>query len=168
MDGRPKVLTLEKPPPAEALLALVEKLRAESPSSRLGVGGTWSSPKQDAVPLELWPVTDAILAALPGGRWDVTWWANVLKPGDALGRHDHRHSHKGGANAFAAVYYAQVDGGRILFDPRKVDGDKADVPVEAGLLLVFPADLEHSVPPWEGKADGGERVSFAFNVRALE
>jgi hypothetical protein len=40
---------------------------------------------------------------------------------------------------------------------------KAEIKPKAGLLILFPAWLSHSVEPWEGS---GDRISVAMNIRA--
>jgi uncharacterized protein (TIGR02466 family) len=99
-------------------------------------------------------------------------WATVLAPGASHRAHSHPN------NYLAAVYYVRVGEGadRINFhDPRAqtyvirppVTGltaentDQVVVRVENGLLLLFPAWLQHSVDANEGTV---ERVSLSFNL----
>jgi len=103
-------------------------------------------------------------------------WINVNRAGD----HNLLHCHPG--SFLSAVYYVNVPpamaGGRIVFrDPRGpavamyetigIDlpwvGTGTGLPFmpATGLLLLFPAWLEHRVEPFEGS---GERVSIAFNA----
>src|SRR3990167_4661745 len=74
-DHWPLQLALDPPPDPAALLTMIERLRAETPNSRLGVGGTWTSPKQDVVPAELWPIADAILKQFPRACTDAGYAA---------------------------------------------------------------------------------------------
>jgi hypothetical protein len=40
---------------------------------------------------------------------------------------------------------------------------KAEIEPKAGMLVLFPAWLSHSVEPWQGT---GQRISVAMNIRA--
>jgi uncharacterized protein (TIGR02466 family) len=110
----------------------------------------------------------------PEQEWAIEGWANILKPGGYNLQHAH------GGSFWSAVYYVRVDegeGGELTFiDPRrallqaysnrlkmKTAGifGKADVKPRAGLLLMFPAWLDHAVRPWEGT---GLRISVAMNL----
>jgi uncharacterized protein (TIGR02466 family) len=119
------------------------------------------------------------IQAQPGLRrgWMLEGWANVNPPG---GAHNSPHSH--GGTYWSAVYYVRIDPGRggelVLHDPRLpaldmhapmlrfqgVDGEQRVV-VEpyAGMLVLFPAWLTHSVAPWQGE---GLRISVAVNLSA--
>ena len=100
-------------------------------------------------------------------------WANINRTGSYNTMHNHPGNH------WAAVYY--VDAGKPdpqrpqsgLFeiqDPRTGAmnvpgfdfGDKVLVNPVAGLLMLFPAWMNHCVHPFFGE---GERISIAFNVR---
>jgi uncharacterized protein (TIGR02466 family) len=115
----------------------------------------------------------------PGGpapRWSVDAWANVSRSGHFNMPHVH------GGSFWSAVYYVRVsegEGGQlVLHDPRmpelrmhapgvhfaKMGPEvKAEIKPKAGLLILFPAWLSHSVEPWEGS---GDRISVAMNIRA--
>jgi uncharacterized protein (TIGR02466 family) len=115
----------------------------------------------------------------PGGsppRWNVEAWANVSEPGGFNMPHIH------GGTYWAAVYYVCVgdgEGGQlVLHDPRmpalrmhapgvrfKGAGPelRVDIKPKAGLMVLFPGWMSHSVEPWEGS---GERISIAMNIRA--
>ncbi len=101
-------------------------------------------------------------------------WANVSQ----AGHYNEVHTHPG--NHWAAVYYvaagtpdpARPLGGRLeLRDPRPAAafaaapgfsfGAALTIPPEAGLMILFPAWLEHAVHPFFG---AGERISIAANV----
>ncbi len=115
-------------------------------------------------------------------HWDVEMWANVNTPGAA----NQLHCHPG--SFWSGVYYADAGGAEagdaggelVLEDPRyptaymtfpdlvfkTVDGEPmtSQVPVtpEAGLMVLFPSWLRHSVRTHGGTRD---RVSIALNLR---
>lgn len=101
-------------------------------------------------------------------------WANVSR----AGHYNEVHTHPG--NHWAVVYYvtapppdpARPLSGRLeLRDPRPAApfaaapgfsfGAAMTLPAEAGLMVLFPAWLEHSVHPFFA---AGERISIAANV----
>lgn len=99
-------------------------------------------------------------------------WANVLAKGAAHRTHSHPN------NFLSGVYYVRTRLGAdtINFhDPRSQSGiirppvaeltaentDQVVVRVKNGMLLVFPAYLQHSV---DANASAEERVSISFNV----
>ncbi|BBK43958.1 hypothetical protein STVA_39780 [Allostella vacuolata] len=101
-------------------------------------------------------------------------WANVSR----AGHYNEVHTHPG--NHWAVVYYvaapppdpARPLGGRLeLRDPRPAAafaaapgfsfGAALTLAAEAGLMVLFPAWLEHAVHPFSG---AGERISIAANV----
>ena len=107
-------------------------------------------------------------------EWAIEGWANILQPGGYNLQHTH------GSSFWSAVYYVRVDegdGGALTFvDPRrallhaysnllkmKTAGiyGAAEVKPQAGLLVMFPAWLDHAVQPWEGT---GLRISVAMNL----
>jgi uncharacterized protein (TIGR02466 family) len=111
-------------------------------------------------------------------QWAVDAWANVSGPGAFNMPHVH------GGTYWAAVYYVRVGDGEggelVLHDPRmpglrmhapgvrfKNLGPevRAEIKPEAGLLVLFPGWLSHSVEPWQGS---GERISVAMNIRAAQ
>lgn len=160
----------------KALVALAAKARKDSPLSNLGVdvkrdgkviytGTRWSSPKilrevkhAKAHAAALAALEEAILAEIPAGEWTLVAWANHVERGDELGRHNHvRAGTDLPDNEWAAVYYAQADGGKLCFDGLTVE-------TTTGLLVVFPADLEHWIPFYDMPQP---RVSIAFNVRPV-
>lgn len=137
----------------------IRQLQAANPGAQLAVGGSWSSPKLE-IPSD-GPLTilhDMIageLRRLHGAvAFDLCYWANMLRFGDKLVSHDHRLSHLGGANHYAAIYY--VTDGLIQF------GHHEPIRAKQGRMLLFPADLQHSVPPYFGDTP---RLTLAFNVR---
>lgn len=100
-------------------------------------------------------------------------WATVAYAGDQLDMHAHSNSHVSG------VFYADVDetrAGDILFRDPRVQNRILDLPVRKrtrlnekyhsiapknGLLLLFPAWLEHKVLR---NASQKPRVSISFNI----
>jgi uncharacterized protein (TIGR02466 family) len=111
-----------------------------------------------------------------GIRWSVDAWANVSAAGAANRSHVH------GGSFWSVVYYVRVEDGEggelMLHDPRmpalrmhapnlrfKDAGPEVIVPIKpkAGLIVLFPAWLSHSVQPWDG---GESRISIAMNIRA--
>jgi uncharacterized protein (TIGR02466 family) len=109
-------------------------------------------------------------------RWRVEAWANVSGEGAFNMPHVH------GGTFWSCVYYVRVgegEGGQlVLHDPRmpalrmhapgvRFRGMgpelKAEIQPSAGLMVLFPDWLSHSVEPWQGK---GERISVAMNIRA--
>ncbi|MCC7273066.1 MAG: hypothetical protein IT561_10370 [Alphaproteobacteria bacterium] len=111
-------------------------------------------------------------------RFTAQAWANVSR----AGHYNEVHTHPG--NHWAVVYYvatgasdpARPLAGRIeLRDPRPAAafaaapgfsfGAAMTIAPEAGLMLLFPAWLEHAVHPF---ADTGERISIAANVTVTD
>jgi len=99
-------------------------------------------------------------------------WANIKPQGAGHPSHMHPNNFLGG------VYYVRAPqaGGNILFhDPRhqpfvisphtsernQYNSRNADLPVREGMLLLFPAWLQHSVV---GNAGENERISISFNI----
>ena len=106
-------------------------------------------------------------------------WANISGPGHS----NQTHCHTGAL--WSGVYYVdaggeKVGGELILEDPRfpmnqmyipglvtrNADGEAtpsqhAVIP-RAGLMVLFPSWLRHSVRPYRGT---GERISVAFNIQ---
>jgi uncharacterized protein (TIGR02466 family) len=117
-------------------------------------------------------------AQAPDGRcgaWKIEAWANV----SGCGAYNVPHYHPG--HYWSAIYYVRIDEGAggelVLFDPRlpvinmvaprlsfRHNGGERSIVLrpEAGMLILFPAWLQHSVTPWEGD---GERISIAMNLR---
>jgi uncharacterized protein (TIGR02466 family) len=118
------------------------------------------------------------LQARAGERrgWMLEAWANVNPPGASNVVHSH------GGTYWSGVYYVRVDageGGELeLHDPRApvidmhapalrfrdAGGEQVvRVKPEAGMIVLFPAWLRHSVSPWRGE---GYRISIAVNLSA--
>ena len=107
--------------------------------------------------------------------WKLSGWANVNENGS----YNEQHCHPGAF--WSAIFYVRVDpsaaGGEIVFrDPRapvnemyaprlgiRYNGGEGSVHIkpEAGMLILVPAWLEHSVRKWEGSEP---RISVAMNL----
>ncbi|HMB78158.1 MAG TPA: 2OG-Fe(II) oxygenase family protein [Kiloniellaceae bacterium] len=107
--------------------------------------------------------------------WRVECWANVNRRGHA----NKRHSHPG--CFLSGSYYVDVGeagltphcGGRFRFhDPRAAAStltpataeaaeNRPDIRPEAGMMLLFPSWMPHSVERYDG---AGTRISIAFNL----
>ncbi|HLL30873.1 MAG TPA: TIGR02466 family protein [Allosphingosinicella sp.] len=107
--------------------------------------------------------------------WKLYGWANVNEKGS----YNERHCHPGAF--WSAIFYVRVDpsagGGEIVFrDPRapvnemyaprlgiRYNGGEGSIHIkpEAGMLILVPAWLEHSVRKWEGSEP---RISVAMNL----
>lgn len=115
---------------------------------------------------------DMTQATLPPGidgdirlRFHGGCWANLLRDGGYNTVHNHA------AAVWSGCYYVTIGdpdpqpayNGWIEFqDPRpaNIHAHKEKVRPEAGVLLMFPAWLNHYVNPFRGR---GERISIAFN-----
>lgn len=171
---------------AELEAAILERMMSD-PGLRLSNQGGWQS-RHD---LPAWAgepgkriieaaadLATANTIAAPGSgiRWSVDAWANVSVDGASNRAHVH------GGSFWSAVYYVRVDDGEggelMLHDPRmpglrmhapnlrfKDAGPEvvASIKPKAGLMVLFPAWLSHSVQPWKG---GDSRISIAMNIRA--
>jgi uncharacterized protein (TIGR02466 family) len=108
--------------------------------------------------------------------WMLEGWANVNPPGASNAPHTH------GGCYWSAVYYVRVDPGQggelVLHDPRmpvldmhapalrfRNSGGEQIVSIkpEAGMIIIFPSWLSHSVKSWTGE---GLRISIAINLSA--
>lgn len=166
--------------------AILARMKAD-PGLRLSNQGGWQSTHD----LPAWAgeagkriinhaaaLATANTTAEQGGaiRWAADAWANVSTTGASNRAHVH------GGSFWSAVYYVGVGGGTggalVLHDPRmpalrmhapslrfKDGGSEvfASIMPKAGLMVLFPAWLSHSVEPWEGS---GTRISIAMNIRA--
>jgi len=111
----------------------------------------------------------------PPAAYSAHAWANVNRAGDYNASHVHPGHH------LSAVYYVStgdvvadnpMDGILELRDPRPaaeflqspgpLSNGSLLIKPRAGLLLLFPAWLEHFVHPYHG---GGQRISIAVNIR---
>lgn len=117
------------------------------------------------------------LAPQEAHPWQVEAWANVSEAGAANAPHSHPGCY------WSAVYYVRTDAGEggelILFDPRMPElamhapdlrfrnaGGEQVVKSKplAGMLVLFPSWLTHSVSAWQG---AGLRISVAINLSAV-
>jgi uncharacterized protein (TIGR02466 family) len=119
-----------------------------------------SVPGRDQKPLKLWKAG----------------WVNVNRPGD----YNILHNHPG--QDLAAVYYVKAGrsddaaGGRLeLRDPRPAAGfcshpklfsaEPLRITPEPGMLVIFPAWIEHMVHPHHGPEN---RISIAINIKLID
>jgi uncharacterized protein (TIGR02466 family) len=126
-------------------------------------------------------MVDVAPGSRPVVQWSVDMWANINQPGDS----NQVHCHTG--TFWSGTYYADPGGAEVegcggelvLEDPRYPGAfmvnpsilfrnpDRSPMPVqvtirpEAGLLVLFPSWLRHSVRPHGGDR---ERVSIALNL----
>ena len=176
---------------ADTLNAALERTIAERRSADSGLrlsnrGGwqsthdfaAWAGPEGKAVIARAVELASAHSQRSDGTppRWSVDAWANVSSEGAFNMPHVH------GGSYWSAVYYVRVgegEGGElVLHDPRMPGlrmhapgiafrnmGPelKAELKPRAGLMVLFPGWLSHSVEPWRGS---GERISVAMNIRA--
>ncbi len=113
-----------------------------------------------------------------GLGWVTDCWANVSESGAFNMAHIH------GGSFWSCVYYVKIGeggGGQlVLHDPRmpgltmhapdyRFEGVGAEVAAgikpKAGLMVLFPGWLSHSVEPFHGT---GTRISVAMNIRAVQ
>lgn len=101
--------------------------------------------------------------------WKIQKWANVNKTGDGNARHSHIDLFpKEGDDVpiFSGVYYVNGSG-PIRFHNNTIpysntDGDQSTfIKPTLGQMILFPADLEHSVP---ANSQPEHRISIAFNL----
>ncbi len=112
------------------------------------------------------------------GSLQLTAWANVSRKGNYHRLHNHPN------NCWSGVYYVDagteapgypLSGVLDLLDPRPFTemvtapgepyGQRIPVRAEAGTMVLFPSFLYHFVNPYMGE---GERISVAFNVKAVD
>ncbi|HLL32095.1 MAG TPA: TIGR02466 family protein [Allosphingosinicella sp.] len=169
--------------------AILERRKSHPGIERSNVGGWHSAPdllhwggdplrEVAAQIVELADANTHDMMAGPGQRrgWVLEAWANVSERGGA----NQLHAHPG--CFWSAVYYVRVDPGGggelILHDPRvpamhmhapmlrfRHAGAEAMVHTtpQAGMLVLFPSWLNHSVAPYLGD---GLRISIALNLSA--
>lgn len=163
------------------ILDSLESVRAVEPS-RSKAEGAWQSAGDLHRREAFAPLAKAMLAAAGRVAGFLRWqcegleitnlWANMN-----FGKHAH-HQHTHPNNHISGVYYAQAEercGDILFYDPRPqahlmepqiaeftppTMGQYRFKP-EAGMMLLFPSWLEHSVEP---NLSGRPRVSLAFNV----
>jgi uncharacterized protein (TIGR02466 family) len=159
-----------------AVLALIEPRPAIPP------GGMWQTHQDLHERPEFRPLVQLIRQSSAGvldylqidhAGFEITGcWANVTPSGSAHVSHTHPN------NYLSGVYYVKTGPGAdaIRFvDPRlqtrqisprvkqhgPTNSDHALVTCPAGRLVLFPAWLQHAVPP---NGSGQERISIAFNI----
>lgn len=126
--------------------AIVE-VQQRYPSSGLGVGTGWSSPKilherDEFAPLTAW----AWEQARPHDAVHLDAWANLYRVGDEVRAHDHH-------QAQLTAVYCLYGEGELL-----VDG-YGSVWMTPGLLVILDGRQVHSVPPSRAR-----RISIAMNL----
>ena len=84
------------------------------------------------------------------------FWLNAMEPAQSTSRHSHDENNE----LLSGVYYvtAPRDSGDVVFHD---DGSKTRICPLAGLMLLFPPDLPHSVEP---NMSDDLRLSIAFNI----
>jgi hypothetical protein len=159
-----QIHTLEWPDDASdlnaALAIIILTREASSPGLTVSNVGGWHS-TADFLDWDGSPVRDlreriAAAAARVGARdFAVHAWANVLRSGDY---HD---AHRHGEAVWSGVYW--VDAGQGLGGELKFAREREahSVAPRAGLMLIFPGFLLHSVEPYTGSRP---RISVAFNL----
>jgi uncharacterized protein (TIGR02466 family) len=168
---------------------ILEKRQGDPGIRRSNVGGwhsdtgllSWGGAAAQALAARVVEIADAhtIDRLAPEGRhpWQIEAWANVGEAGAANAPHSHPGCY------WSAVYYVRTDEGEggelILFDPR-MPGLAMQAPdlrfrnaggeqlvkskPSAGMLVMFPSWLMHSVTAWHGS---GLRISVAINLSAV-
>lgn len=111
--------------------------------------------------------------------WRIEGWANVNRRG-AFNKAHHHAGGRGNRNLWSGIYYvdeggltSEAGGGLTRFEDRSgvpkeivrcpdlFERELTIVP-QAGLMVFFPATLNHYVMPYEGDAD---RITIAFNLK---
>ena len=185
-------VVLDRLEDSDALNAALERTIAERRAADSGLklsnrGGwqskhdftSWAGAEGKALIARALELAGAHSQGQDGGppRWRVDAWANVSGEGAFNMPHVH------GGTFWSCVYYVRVgqgEGGQlVLHDPRmpglrmhapgvRFRGMgpelRAEIKPIAGLMVLFPGWLSHSVEPWQGS---GERISVAMNVRAV-
>jgi hypothetical protein len=86
----------------------------------------------------------------------IGFWLNAMQPGQATSRHHHEEHDE----LYSGVYYVSApdQAGDILFHDPPFE---TRVSPQAGMILLFPPTLEHSV---ESNRSSAQRLSIAFNI----
>lgn len=165
----------------EAALKLVAEAKAAMPPMQ--PTQQWQTPNDLQTRPELEELNGLVEVATRGiltqlgveyGSFMITGcWANILPKGS---QPHPRHTHPN--NYLSGVYYVQVPKGGegiVFHDPKPqtnviaprvgkpnaFNSRRATLPVQPGMLIMFPSWLAHSVPGHDGER---ERVSVSFNV----
>ena len=164
---------------------ILDRRKADPGIERSNIGGwhsrpdilNWGGDALHRVVRQVVELANANVGEIPSPPdWAVEAWANVSERGGA----NHQHIHPG--CFWSAVYYVRTDPGEggelILHDPRmpvlnmhaphlrfRDAGPEQVVQTipSAGMLVLFPSWLSHSVRPWLGD---GMRISIAINLSA--
>jgi len=165
--------------------SILERRKADPGIARSNVGGwhsaadfqAWGGDPLRRLIAQVVELADAHTAPADQRQdWAVETWANVSERGGS----NQQHSHPG--SFWSAVYYVRIDPGEggelILHDPRmpvlnmhapqlrfRSAGSEQLVQTSpsAGMLVLFPSWLGHSVRPYLGD---GLRISVAINLSA--
>ena len=176
----------------EALKAVILDRRDRIPSNTLSNVGGWQSkpdfmkwkvPELEQFKKWINQAFDSIMSRELDTtdfktRYVVAGWANVNEYGDYNASHIHSNSH------WSGVYYVDIgkpipplvrNGAIEFLDPRPAIGvfdyptfassGKWTIQPEAGLMLLFPSWLRHTVLPYYGES---ARITVAFNLRVEE
>ncbi len=165
----------------EAALRVVEEVRAGMPA--MAPSQQWQTPNDLQTRPEFEELNGLVEVATRSvlqhlgveyGSFLITGcWANILPKGSQPHR---RHTHPN--NYLSGVYYVQVPAGGdsiVFHDPKPqsnvisprvakptaYNSRQATLPVQEGMMIMFPSWLDHSVPAHEGDRD---RVSVSFNI----
>lgn len=161
-------------------MAYIEQTRSSQPESR--AGDHWQSPND----LQTLPEFEDLCGVIKGATRDIFQklcietdaflitgcWINLRPPGSEHPPHTHPNNYLSGS------YYVKTPkgGDAIIFrDPRietniiappvskqtEYNSRTIFVPVEPGMLVMFPSSLPHFVPPNQGDSD---RISISFNI----
>lgn len=139
----------------------VSKSHRANPTTKLSVGTGWSGQKTLFDDSLTHALQHFITHFLPKHvAYQLSAWANIMRIGDAITRHDHVRSHLGGHNEWAGIYYVLVSQRAALLTVH-AEPDVVITPKE-GKLVMLSADCEHSV---EEQSEDTLRISIAFNVK---
>lgn len=136
-----------------AIVAAIGRQKAASPSSKLGIGGSWAGPKTLFADPDTAPLAEWLQSIIPGNPEQIDAWGVEHAIGDSLAPHDHIKAGPNAINAWAGVYFIQ-SGGLFCYG-------QTDHKPKAGTALIFAADMIH----WTQPATQA-RTSIAFNVIA--
>lgn len=98
----------------------------------------------------------AIEDAAPGAKLELRAWAVVNRQGS----YHRRHVHGNGA-VWSGIYYVDPGGEPSAATCFELKGGEVHIAPVAGLMIVFPAHVWHSVEPHRGD---GPRITVAFDA----
>lgn len=165
----------------ETVLQALEQIRAETPA--MAPNQQWQTPNDLQDRPDFAPLNELFKEATSGalkqlgveyGSFTITGcWVNIMPKGS---QSHPRHTHPN--NYLSGVYYVQVPtgGDSIVFHdpkpqtnvitprvatPNAYNARQATLPIQEGVMAMFPSWLAHSVPPHQGEKD---RISVSFNI----